>query len=122
MYELDAILTQTINLIAGANPPIDFLIIWVSPFLALLIVGQWWRKVDRQRTRHVLVAARLSCVFGFVFNQAIQLLLHPVSLYDLSVTHLLMGPSMDPSFPSDHATATIALVATFLLHGMQSHR
>lgn len=39
--------------------------------------------------------------------------------YDGGVTHLLIARSADPSFPSDHATATFATAAAFLLHGMR---
>ena len=35
------------------------------------------------------------------------------------ITHLLIGPSGDFSFPSDHATATFAIAAAFLFHGMR---
>jgi undecaprenyl-diphosphatase len=35
------------------------------------------------------------------------------------VTHLLIDRSADFSFPSDHATATFAITAAFLLHGMR---
>jgi undecaprenyl-diphosphatase len=37
--------------------------------------------------------------------------------YDSGITHLLIGPSSDYSFPSDHATATFAIAGAFLLHG-----
>lgn len=39
--------------------------------------------------------------------------------YDAGVTHLLIAPSADPSFPSDHATATFAIAAAFLAHGVR---
>jgi undecaprenyl-diphosphatase len=39
--------------------------------------------------------------------------------YDGGITHLLIARSADPSFPSDHATATFAIAAVFLLHGMR---
>ncbi len=39
--------------------------------------------------------------------------------YDSGISHLLISPSADPSFPSDHATATFAIAAAFLLHGMR---
>ena len=39
--------------------------------------------------------------------------------YDAGVTHLLIAPSADPSFPSDHATATFAIAAAFLMHGVR---
>lgn len=46
---------------------------------------------------------------------------HRIRPYDSGITHLLIGPSADFSFPSDHATASFAVAATFLLHNMR-HR
>jgi undecaprenyl-diphosphatase len=71
---------------------------------------------DRPHTRHVLVAAGLSFLLG---NQLILLLIHRMRPYDGGVTHLLIARSADPSFPSDHAAATFAIAAAFLLHGMR---
>ena len=33
----------------------------------------------------------------------------------MGLTNLLVAPSVDPSFPSDHATASFAISATFLV-------
>ncbi|MDH8190437.1 undecaprenyl-diphosphate phosphatase, partial [Klebsiella pneumoniae] len=55
---------------------------------------------------------------GLALNQLILLLVHRMRPYDGGVTHLLTAPSADPSFPSDHATASFAIAAAFLLHGM----
>ncbi|MDW6022538.1 phosphatase PAP2 family protein [Mesorhizobium sp. BAC0120] len=123
MYELDAAVTHAINAPAGANPMLDFLMLWSSaigvPVLVLAVALQWWRRTDRQRTRHVLVAAGLSFLLGLALNQVILLFVHRLRPYDGGVTHLLIAPSADYSFPSDHATATFAIAAAFLLHGMR---
>jgi len=47
------------------------------------------------------------------------LFIHRVRPYDSGVTNLLIARSGDFSFPSDHATATFAIAAAFLLHGMR---
>ena len=39
--------------------------------------------------------------------------------YNAGLTHLLIAKSTDPSFPSDHATASAAIAFAFLLHGMR---
>lgn len=39
--------------------------------------------------------------------------------YDAGLTDLMIAPSTDYSFPSDHATAAFAIAVTFLLHGMR---
>lgn len=36
--------------------------------------------------------------------------------YDAHITHLIVDRSVDFSFPSDHATASFAIAAAFLLH------
>ncbi|ACI54467.1 phosphatase PAP2 family protein [Rhizobium leguminosarum] len=123
MYELDAFLTHAINSLAGNNAAIDFLMIWVSaigvPLMVLAVAGQWWRQGDRDHTRHVLVATGLSFLLGLAVNQLILLLVHRIRPYDAGVSYLLIAPSADPSFPSDHATATFAIAAAFLMHGMR---
>ena len=97
--------------------------IWISsigvPILVLAVAGQWWRRSDRQHTRHVLVAAGLSFLLGLALNQLILLFVHRVRPYDGGITHLLIAPSADFSFPSDHATASFAIAAAFLFHGMR---
>jgi len=123
MYELDIAVTHAINSWAEMSAIVDFLMIWISaigvPLLILAVAGQWWRQTDRQHTRHVLVAAGFSFLLGLALNQLILLFVHRMRPYDGGVTHLLTARSTDPSFPSDHATATFAIAAAFLLHGIR---
>lgn len=122
LYDLDAAATRAINGLSG-SVAIDFLMIWVSaiavPLLVLAVAGQWWRAGDRAHNRHVLVAAGLSFLLGLAINQIILLAVHRLRPYDAGVTHLLIDRSSDPSFPSDHATATFAIAAAFLVHRMR---
>ena len=46
------------------------------------------------------------------------LFLHRIRPYNVGVTKLLIARSADPSFPSDHATAGVAIAAAFFLHRM----
>lgn len=123
MYELDAAVTHAINGLAGRSAAIDFLMIWVSaigvPLLVLAVAVQWLRRPGRPHVRHVLIAAGLSFLLGLALNQLILLFVHRMRPYDGGVTHLLVPHSADFSFPSDHATATFAIAAAFLLHGMR---
>jgi undecaprenyl-diphosphatase len=123
MYELDVAVTQAINSLAGKYALLDSLMIWVSaigvPVFVLAVAGQWWRKGDRPHTRHVLIAAGFSFLLGLGLNQLILLFVHRMRPYDAGISHLLIAPSADPSFPSDHATATVAIAAAFLFHGMR---
>jgi undecaprenyl-diphosphatase len=123
MYELDAAVTHAINGWAERNAAVDLLMIWISaagvPFLILAVAGQWWRRTNRLHTRHVLLAAGFSFLLGLALNQLILLFVHRMRPYDAGVSQLLIARSADSSFPSDHATATFAIAAAFLLHGMR---
>lgn len=120
LYHLDVTLTQTINGFAGHVAALDLLMIWTSkigvPVLVLTVAAQWWRRADRLHRRHVLVAAGFSFLLGLALNQLILLFVSRMRPYDAGVSHLLIGPSADPSFPSDHATACMAIAAAFFMH------
>ena len=123
MYELDVAVTHAINGWAGLYTGIDRLMIWISafgvPLLVLAVAAQWWQRSDKRRTRHVLLAAGFSFLLGLALNQLILVFVHRGRPYDGGVTRLLIERSGDFSFPSDHATATFAVAAAFLLHGMR---
>ncbi|WP_352656801.1 phosphatase PAP2 family protein [Mesorhizobium sp. M0621] len=74
---------------------------------------------EARPSSHVLVAAGFSFLLCLALNQLILLFIHRMRPYDGGVTNLLIARSADPSFPSDHATATFAIAAAFLLHGMR---
>jgi undecaprenyl-diphosphatase len=116
MHLLDVAVTQWMNGFAGRSAALDFLMISIStvgvPILVLAVIVQWWFPRPDPSNRHVL-----SFLLGLALNQLILLLVHRARPYDSGITHLLIGPSADYSFPSDHATATFAIAATFLLHG-----
>lgn len=124
MINVDIAITQAINSLSGRSPPIDFLVSQVSalavPALIFLVAIQWWRRANRLHVRHVLVAAGLSFLVGLLFNQLILLFVHRARPYEAGITHLLIARSSDPSFPSDHATATMAIASAFLLHRMRT--
>jgi undecaprenyl-diphosphatase len=88
------------------------------PTLILLVAVQWWYTPRRQWDRHVIVASGLSFLLGLGINQIILLFVHRLRPYDAGVTHLIIARSADFSFPSDHATASFAIAAAFLLHGL----
>ncbi|MGH6974939.1 MAG: phosphatase PAP2 family protein [Stellaceae bacterium] len=118
---MDQAVTQWINAPAGCLPLLDAFMVAASqigvPFLVVLVILQWWSKQDRLRVRHTCIAAGLSFLLGLAFNQVIILFVHRVRPYDTGLTHLIIARSSDWSFPSDHATATIAIAAAFLFHG-----
>lgn len=119
---MDQAITQWLNAPAGSTPLLDTAMTTITqfgvPVLVLLVVLQWWSKSDRFHVRHACVAAGLSFLLGLGLNQIILLFVHRVRPYDAGVSHLIISPSVDWSFPSDHATAALAIAAAFLLHGM----
>ena len=117
---MDEAVTEFINSAAGMNPALDTLMRGVTyigvPLMVLLCAVQWWSGRDRLHLRHILVAAGLSSIAGLAVNQIILLFVHRTRPYDAGTTHLIVPPSADWSFPSDHATMAFAIVATFVLH------
>ncbi|MGH6995853.1 MAG: phosphatase PAP2 family protein [Stellaceae bacterium] len=121
MGPMDQAVTRWINAPAGGSPLLDPLMVAASqygvPFLVVIVVLQWWSERDRLRVRHTCVAAGLSFLIGLALNQVVLLFVHRMRPYDAGLTHLIIARSADWSFPSDHATATIAIAAAFLFHG-----
>src|SRR5260370_12076496 len=119
---MDRAITQWINALAGSNVLLDSAMIMGTkvgvPLLVALVVAQWWSKIDRTHVRHACIPAGLSVLIGLGLNQIILLFVHRVRPYDVGVSHLIISKSPDWSFPSDHATASIAIVATFALQGL----
>ncbi|MDH6232555.1 undecaprenyl-diphosphatase [Mesorhizobium soli] len=116
---MDAELTSWINAAAG-NPTLDSVMIAVTqfgvPLIVLIVALHWWaRNGDRSHVRHAAVAAGLSFLLGLAINQLVLLFVHRARPYDAGLTHLLISPSGDWSFPSDHATASMAVAAAFAM-------
>lgn len=119
---MDAALTHWINAAAGISSFLDKAMIAVSqigvPLMVLAVALQWWVKADRYHVRHAALSAGLAFLLGLAINQFILLFVHRVRPYNAGVTHLFISPSADWSFPSDHATATVAIVAAFAMQGL----
>jgi undecaprenyl-diphosphatase len=121
MYKIDSAVTQWINSLAGGNAALDLFMVAISsvgvPFLVLAVIIQWWLPERNPSKRHTVVASGFSFLLGLALNQVVLLFIHRTRPYESGLTHLLIGPSSDYSFPSDHATAVFAIAAAFLLHG-----
>lgn len=119
---MDEAITQGINSVAGRFQVLDMALVIVTefgvPFLVLCVVLQWWSKTDRLHLRHAAISAGLSFLIGLGFNQIVLLFVHRMRPYDVGLTHLIIPPSGDWSFPSDHATAAFAIVAAFALQAL----
>ena len=126
MYTFDVTVTRAINNLVGMSFAIDTLMIWASligvQLLVIAVAGQWWIRKERLHNRHVLISTGFAFLVGLALNQLILLFIHRMRPYDAGITHLLIAPSPDFSFPSDHATATLAIAAGFMLHKFQYQR
>lgn len=119
---MDVTLTAWVNAAAGSNLPLDSIMIVATrfgvPVMVLLVALQWWARENRYHVRHAAMSAGLSFLLGLAINQVILLFMHRIRPYDAGVTHLLIAPSADWSFPSDHATASFAIVTAFALQSL----
>jgi undecaprenyl-diphosphatase len=110
--------TAFINGLSG-DPTQNAIAIAVTKYGAFVIVAAvairwWWYGADKDRERYLAVVSGASVTLGLALNQAVLLLVHRVRPYDAGVTHLLISPSADPSFPSDHATLGFAIALAML--------
>lgn len=114
---MDIALTRWINGSAGSTPWLDGVMVAVTtfgvPFLVAATILMWWAKGRRLAIRHACLVAFLAFVGSLTFNQFLLVFLHRIRPYELGFTHLLVSPTPDWSFPSDHATAVSAIVAAF---------
>jgi undecaprenyl-diphosphatase len=120
---VDVTVTHWINALAGQMPALDQLMIEVTtfgvPFMVLLVALQWWSKRPHEYKRHACVAAGLSFLLGLMFAQIMLLFIHRMRPYDAGVSHLIVAPTADWSFPSDHAIASLSIVFAFALQGLR---
>ncbi|WP_336368020.1 phosphatase PAP2 family protein [Marinobacter sp. C2H3] len=122
LEQLDQRFTLVINQLNGQIHLIDQLMILAStagvPLMVFAVAAQWWGRRDARAVhRHTLVASGFSFLLGLALNQAVLLFVQRMRPYDAGLTHLIVAPSTDFSFPSDHATAAFSVAAAFLLHG-----
>lgn len=116
---MDAEITGWINSFAGRNPLADQVMIAFTqvgvPVMVAFVILRWWTRKDRLHVRHAAICAGLSFLAGLAINQAILLFVHRLRPYDAGVSHLLIARSADWSFPSDHATASMSVAASFVI-------
>lgn len=116
---MDAAVTRWLNAPAGGYPVLDTLMVGFTqlgvPLMVVLVAVQWWVRADRTHVRHAALAAGMSFLLGLVLNQFILEFVHRIRPYDAGISHLIIAPSADWSFPSDHATASVAIVVAFAL-------
>lgn len=117
---IDVLLTRYVNSPAGHHPFVDSLMIVATnvtiPAMVLVIALRWWSRSGRDEQRNLAIEAGLTFVVGLLINQAVLLVVTRIRPYELGITHLIVMPSADPSFPSDHATGAFAIVTALWLN------
>ena len=112
---MDIALTQLINNLSGRIPAFDLVMIAVTNYGIYALVAAtallWWKRDQRAEARNACLVAGLSFLASLALNQVLLLFLHRIRPYDAGVSHLLIAPNPDWSFPSDHATAAAAIIA-----------
>lgn len=121
LWMVDAGLTYFINSFSGRSDIADMAMQAISlagiPVMVVAVATLWWSHRNRAQARFVALSAGLSFFLALALNQVILLMVQRVRPYDAGVTHLVVAPSLDPSFPSDHASAAFAVAFACLLHG-----
>ena len=123
---MDSSATAFVNGLSGYSPILDRIAVAVTTYGAFAIVAavavRWWwyGKADRMRERHLAILCGASAALGLSMNQGVLLVFQRVRPYGAGVSHLLVAPSTDPSFPSDHAT--LAFSVAFALLGAGARR
>jgi len=116
MLKLDLTLTQWINAAADQSGGLDLIMVFMAVYgLPLLIAGVallWWMPGSRIHARHTCIVATIAFCASLLANQVLLLFIHRIRPYEVGLTHLIIRPSSDWAFPSDHATATFAILGT----------
>lgn len=121
---MDYTLFHAVNQLAGHYDRIDDVFEFIakySPFaLIALLLGLWFwpgTRSGRDRRQWACIAATVSAALALGINQVIIRLWERPRPFAAHHAVLLLKPSQDPSFPSDHATFAFAVaVAIFLAH------
>jgi undecaprenyl-diphosphatase len=114
--------TAWINGFAGQSAVLDGAMKLITlagvSLMILAVAASWWlgqkTATGRAARRHLAVKSGVAFLLGLGINQLILIFVHRMRPYDAGVSHLLIAPSADPSFPSDHATASVAIALTYL--------
>jgi undecaprenyl-diphosphatase len=118
---MDDTLFRAINGLAGHNPLFDLPLTFMSAYGPFVLIGVlallWFWPIERTardvRQRAVLIAV-LSVAVALLLNQVIIHLWARPRPYETLHATLLLAPTHEPSFPSDHATFAFAIALAVL--------
>jgi undecaprenyl-diphosphatase len=120
---MDHDLFAAINGLAGSERVLDLLSVALSRFGPFLLLGAlcliWFfptTDAQRERRQRLVLIAAIGTTGSLIVNQILIRLWNRPRPFTVQAAVLLLPPSHDPSFPSDHATFAFAVaVALFLV-------
>jgi undecaprenyl-diphosphatase len=120
---MDDDLFATINGLAGKERVLDILSVGLSrfgPFLLLVALCLIWflpaTDAKREWRQRLVLIAAIGTASSLLVNQILIRIWNRPRPFAVQAAILLLPPSHDPSFPSDHATFAFAVaVALFLV-------
>ncbi|MBU3130466.1 undecaprenyl-diphosphatase [Clostridium tagluense] len=119
---MDYTIYSLINGSAGRFVALDKTMVFIAqtfPYLfAITLLLLWFKKDTKERVvanRKVAIFAMMTMLIALGINHIIGFVYFRPRPYTLHAAHLLVNPSVDPSFPSDHATFAFALALPILV-------
>lgn len=119
---MDYALYSIINGIAGKSIVLDKAMVVIAQYsqylFGVILVLFWFRKDVKEKVmanRKAAIISVLTMLIAVGVNHLIGLVYFRPRPYTLHPAHLLISPSTDPSFPSDHAAFAFALTFPVLL-------
>src|SRR5215210_1920491 len=119
---MDVSIFHALNGLAGHALWLDRLLKWLATYLQVVLVGSvvlaWvWpgSAADRVERERLVLYAVGATLLALGIAQVIGHLWFRERPYVHHSAHLLLHPSADPSFPSDHAIGGFALALPFVL-------
>ncbi|MGO0122138.1 phosphatase PAP2 family protein [Desulfothermobacter acidiphilus] len=115
LLHMDAQAFTFINGLAGKNLVADqvfrVLALFGPLFFGVYLLLLWVK--GQEADRYQVMKAVLAAALGLLFNQCIGWAFYRPRPFTALPTHLLVPPTSDASFPSDHATGSFALALSF---------
>ncbi|MBS1838812.1 MAG: phosphatase PAP2 family protein [Actinobacteria bacterium] len=127
---MDDRLFRWINSFADATPWLHgvarFYAVDAVAVFALLLLAAWWDARSAEDPPRAVAAVLWAGIAPLVGAVAVQLIGSTIDrarpTTALHGTHLLLDPTRDFSFPSDHTTATVAVAVGLILAGPMLRR
>jgi len=119
---MDYTLYSLINGLAGRFAALDKTMVFIAQnfeyLIAITLLLLWFKKDMKEKVmanRKTAILAVLTMLIALGINHIIGFIYFRPRPYTVHAAHLLVNSSIDPSFPSDHATFSLALALPILV-------